>query len=193
MRILGINGSPNPDGNTVVLLNKALEAANKEGVETKLIHVNKALSELKVPFCRQCSSPCSKACYEGTLLEDYYKLLAEADGIIIGSPVYFGTVTAQLKAFWDMTRDLRTNKALLNKIGATITVGASRYGGQETTVSTLQDMMLIQGMIIVGDGSEDTDAGHQGACGQKPTISDEAAHDRASILGKRVARLIKKV
>jgi len=191
MKLLAVNGSPNRNGNTAFLLTKALEAAQNEGVETELIHVRDALKELKEPFCVQCSSPCSKVCYKGTSLEEYYELLAEADGVILGSPVYFGTVTAQLKAFWDMTRALRSEKSLFNTIGGTITVGASRYGGQETTVNALHDMMMIQGMMIVGDGSEDTDMGHQGACSQRNAKDDLEGQKRAKILGQRIARLIK--
>ncbi len=191
MKVLAINGSPNIKGNTVFLLNKALNAAKSEGAEVEMIHVSEAISELDKPFCIQCSSPCSKICYEGALLEEYYEKLKEADGIIIGSPVYFGTVTAQLKAFWDMTRALRSEKVLIDKIGAAITVGASKYGGQKTTIDTLHDMMLIQGMIIVGDALKEEDAGHQGVCGEKEVEKDQEVQKRSKILGRRVARLVK--
>ena len=43
-----------------------------------------------------------------------------------------------------------------------------RFGGQETTIKAIHDLMLVQGLIIVGDGHRDFDSGHQGACAQRP-------------------------
>jgi len=60
-----------------------------------------------------------------------FQKLAQADALIIGSPVYFGTVSAQLKGFWDKSRKLRTALALLNTVGAAVTTGGARFGGQE--------------------------------------------------------------
>ncbi|MDI6688874.1 MAG: NAD(P)H-dependent oxidoreductase [Actinomycetota bacterium] len=40
-------------------------------------------------------------------MEEVFNLLKQADGVVLGSPVYFGTVSAQMKAFWDKTRDIR--------------------------------------------------------------------------------------
>ena len=78
--------------------------------------------------------------------------MRRADGILIGTPVYFGTVSAQLKAFWDKTRYLRKNKDLLNTVGGVVTVGASRFGGQEMAIQAVIHMKLIQGMTVVGYG-----------------------------------------
>ena len=191
MLIVLLNGSPNKDGNTVFLLNEAMKVIQQEGVETKLIHTADAVLDAKHPFCICCSTPCSVVCYKGTLLEKAYDTLKKASGIIFGSPVYFGTVTAQMKAFWDKTRALRKEKALVSVIGAAITTGASRFGGQETTVRALHDIMLIHGMTVVGDGFHDDDAGHQGACAQKPASEDEVAIRRTQILARRVASLVK--
>jgi len=73
----------------------------------------------------------------------------------MGSPVYFGTrMPGQLKAFWDKTRVLRREKALAAECcrGA-IAVGAGTlWGVKKTTLKAIHDMMLVQGMIIVGDG-----------------------------------------
>jgi multimeric flavodoxin WrbA len=71
-------------------------------------------------------------------------------------------------------------------------VGAARFGGQETTLKALHDMLLIQGLSIVGEGTSDTDAGHQGVCAHKPADQDAFAVERARILGKRLAWEVKK-
>ena len=133
--------------------------------------------------------PCSGACYRGSELETAYRRLAAADALILGSPVYFGTVSAQLKAFWDKTRKLRSELALLNTVGAALAVGAARFGGQETTLKALFDMMLVQGMLIVGDGHRSGDAGHQGACAHQPAAEDQNAARRVSLLAQRVVEV----
>jgi len=184
--IVGINGSPKKDGNTAFLVREGLKTAGKAGVETVLINVSDSLKDQKNPFCVHCSNPCTGVCYRGTRLEEDFKVLKKADAILMGSPVYFGTVSAQLKAFWDKTRSLRKEKMLLNVVGAGVTVGGSRFGGQETTLKALFDMMLVQGMMIVGDGFIEDDCGHQGSCGQVPSVNDEFAIKRVHIVGRRL-------
>lgn len=193
MYILAINGSPHRDGNTAFLLGKVLESAAEEGVDGNIYHVMDALKGQKVPFCVACSSPCKEACREKDPgLNEGCTLLEGAAGLILGSPVYFGTVSAQLKAFWDKTRAVRSRRALIGKPAAAVSVGAARFGGQETTVKAIHDMLLIQGMSIVGEGAEGEDTGHQGVCAQNPADEDSYAIERARILGRRLAREVKR-
>lgn len=186
MLIIGLNGSPNKEDNTAALLSAALEPAREKGAEIVIIHAAEALKSATIPFCNCCSNPCGGHCFKDRELGKVYELLGRADGIIIGSPVYFGTVSAQLKGFWDKTRQLRANKKLLNVVGGAVTVGAARFGGQETTVKAIHDMMLVQGMTVVGDGYIEDDAGHHGGCAQRPANADETGLLRARILGRRV-------
>lgn len=187
MLIVGINGSPKKEGNTAFLVREGLAAAEAAGAETALIHVSESLTDQKTPYCIQCSKPCQGACSRANRLGEAFELLKKADGLLLGSPVYFGTVSAQLKAFWDKGRILRKQKALLNVVGAGVAVGGSRFGGQETTIKALFDMMLIQGMMIVGDGSDEADCGHQGSCSHAPADKDEFAIQRVRITGQRLA------
>lgn len=189
MLIIGLNGSPNKKGNTKFLLTKVMESAEAMGARTKIVEVAEVLSDLKNPFCTACSTPCLGACYKGTKLEQLFDLMQKADGIVFGSPVYFGSVSAQLKAIFDKSRKMRTEKAFYNKYAAAVTSGSSRFGGQETTIKAMHDIMLVQGMIIVGDGYIDDDCGHHGVCAQKPAELDTVAIKRAEILGKRMAEL----
>lgn len=189
MLILGLNGSPHRDGNTADLLHAALHGAAEAGAETKLLHVVDALQGVSQPFCIVCTPNCEGACSKGNNLGEAFEWMKKADGIIIGSPVHFGTLSAQLKGFWDKTRILRRTKALINVVGGVVSVATCRFGGQETTVSAVHDMMLVQGMTIVGDGVFESDAGHQGACAQKPAANDQNGLTRAAVLGRRVAEL----
>ncbi|MGI6647825.1 MAG: flavodoxin family protein [Bacillota bacterium] len=189
MLIIGLNGSPDSKGNTAYLLEKALEEARLLGAKTELIHCSRVLRDLKNPFCLNCSSPCSGKCYQDKELERVFARLVQCDGIMLGSPVYFGTVSGQMKSFWDKTRALRTSKALLNVVGGALAVGGSRFGGQETTLRALQDIMLVQGMIVIGDGYIDDDCGHHGVAAQKPSETDENAIQRARILGRHLVQV----
>ncbi len=104
----------------------------------------------------------------------------EYDGIIAGSPVYYGSMAAELKRFFDESVVIR--RKLVNKVGAAFTTGAHRTGGKETTLLSILQAMLINGMIIVGDPLET--GGHYGAAG-----SDEIGQKEGHALGKRVAEL----
>jgi len=191
MLIIGLNGSPNKNGNTKLLINKVLEKAQELGAETKIIEVAEVLSSAKHGFCNVCSNPCNRSCYQGTKLAEAYELMRKADGIVFGSPVYFGTVTGQLKAFIDKSRVMRGEKALYNKVAAGVTVATCRFGGQETTIKALHDMMLVHGMMIVADGHGEDDCGHHGVCAQRPAQDDTFALKRAEVLGKRLVEVCK--
>lgn len=189
MNLVLINGSPKKNGNTADLLSHAIESLDKEKVNVEVIHPLSALKEVKVPFCTECTNPCSAVCYKGTALEEAYEILRKADGVLFGSPVYFGGPSGQLKAFWDMTRKIRQEKALINVVGGVTTTGAARFGGQETTAKGIYDMMLIQGMTIVGEGHQELDAGHHGAFAQAPAKDDANALKRVKALVKRIVEV----
>lgn len=110
-----------------------------------------------------------------------------SDGVIAGSPVYFGTMAAELKAVFDKFVGLR--KKMENKIGAAFATSADASGGKETTIISIIQAMLINGMIVVGDPLDAT--GHYGiSCIGAP---DEKTSSNAAKLGKRVASLVKKL
>ncbi|MFZ5648684.1 MAG: flavodoxin family protein [Bacillota bacterium] len=186
MIFLALNGSPNRNGNTASMLKAASGVIEQYGAQCIFIQISEVMAEIKKPFCVACSNPCSGRCYAGTRLEETYDLLSRADGIIVGSPVYFCTVSGQMKAFWDKTRKLRSNKALLNTIGGALTVGGARFGGQETTLRAIHDIMLCHGMTVVGDGYHEADCGHQGGCAQSPSVEDPEGLKRAAIIARRV-------
>lgn len=108
-------------------------------------------------------------------------------GIIAGSPVYFGTMAAELKKTFDEFVSLR--KKMENKIGAAFATAGNDTGGKETTIFSILQAMMIYGMIIVGDPIKAT--GHYGvACVGAP---NEEVKNNAKLLGIRVAELAKKL
>lgn len=112
---------------------------------------------------------------------------SEAVGVIAGSPVYFGVMSAELKEVFENFVGLR--KKMENKVGAAFTTSGDPTGGKETTMLSIIQCMLIYGMIVVGDPMSAT--GHYGvACVGAP---DEKAADNARKLGRRVAELCMKI
>ncbi len=108
-------------------------------------------------------------------------------GIIAGSPVYFGVMSAELKRVFDEFVGIR--KQMENKVGAAFASSGFWAGGNETTVMSIIQCLLIYGMIIVGDPMSAT--GHYGAV--SVAAPDEKAADTARKLGARVAELCKKL
>ncbi|MDD1752504.1 MAG: flavodoxin family protein [Methanotrichaceae archaeon] len=164
MIVLGISGSPRRKGNTEFLLEEALDVASKRGFQTERL----LCSELKVSFCTDCGD-CAKGkpCPIEDDMANFSDLMEMANGIVVASPVYFGSITAQLKAVFDRTIPLRRQGLRLkDKIGCGITVGGARNGGQEKAMETIHAWMHIQGIIVVGDNS------HFGGIAVRPASED---------------------
>ncbi|MFQ5480845.1 MAG: NAD(P)H:quinone oxidoreductase [Thermodesulfobacteriota bacterium] len=76
--------------------------------------------------------------------------LAEADGIIFGTPTRFGNMCAQMRAFLDSTGGLWQQGGLVGKVGSVFVSTATQHGGQESTILSFHTTLLHHGMIIVG-------------------------------------------
>jgi NAD(P)H dehydrogenase (quinone) len=76
--------------------------------------------------------------------------LAEAHAVIFGTPTRFGMMTAQMRAYLDMTGGLWMKGALIGKVASVFTSTGTQHGGQESTVLSFHTTLLHQGMIIVG-------------------------------------------
>ncbi|RKX74226.1 MAG: flavodoxin family protein [Spirochaetes bacterium] len=109
------------------------------------------------------------------------------NGIVAGSPVYFGTMAAELKSVFD--RLVAVRKKMEGKVGAAFATSNEPTGGKETTIMSILQALLIYGMIVVGDPMEAT--GHYGtACSGRP---DQDTLKNAAALGRRVASLVKRL
>jgi len=116
-----------------------------------------------------------------TTLQD----LLKADGVILGSPTYYGTMAAEMKALID--RSVKYHGKLEGKVGAAFASGGGLGGGVETTVLDLTKSLLIHGMIVQGDpwGS------HYGTVSiGKPNAS---AKKECKKMGEKVATLVKRL
>jgi len=110
-----------------------------------------------------------------------------SEGVIAGSPVYFGVMAAELKRIFDDYVGIR--KKMESKIGAVFATSGDPTGGKETTMMSIIQCLLIYGMIIVGDPMSAT--GHYGtACVGAP---DTGTIENARKLGRRVADIVSKL
>jgi multimeric flavodoxin WrbA len=103
MKVIAVNGSPRKEWNTAILLQSALDGAASRGADTKLVH----LYDLDYKGCYSCFACKLKGgrsygkCAAGDELKPVLDEIAEADALVLGSPIYFGTVTGQMRSFFE--------------------------------------------------------------------------------------------
>ena len=184
-KVIGIVGSPHENGNTEILMNKVLETIAKEGLETELIK----LCNKKISLCKGHSTEvCKKVCPLKDDMVEIYEKVTEADGLIIGSPVYMGLATAQTAVVMGRLVHLQRKGIMRNKIGGAIAAGKVRNGGQEGVINDIVRWMQIMEMIIAS--SENSGTAHFGATSLGDTSKDKGGLESAKMLGKRVVELI---
>ncbi len=148
MKVIGINGSSRKDGNTAIIIGKVFDELNKKDIETELIQ----LADYEIQPCLGCFACKGRGncVFTKDGFAEIFSRMAEADGIILGSPVYSADVSAKMKAFLERAGVVvATNPGLLrHKVGAS--VAAVRRGGGMTTVDTMNHFMLNKEMIVVG-------------------------------------------
>ena len=183
MKVLLINGSPKANGNTAYSLAQMAEVFAEQGIETETIHVgNKAIRG-----CVACGS-CYKTgkCVFDDLVNEVAPKFEEADGIVVGSPVYYASANATLIAFLDrLFYSSHFDKRM--KVGACITV--ARRGGCSATFDELNKYFTIAGMPVAS--SHYWNSVH----GRIPGEAEQDAEGIATVrnLAKNMAFLIKSI
>lgn len=196
MKVLGICGSPKKSNSTTLFaLNKALDAVKNSGIETDILN----LADYKFSGCIDCGY-CRKqldCSQKDDFQKDIISILnnSEYGAFIFASPVYFGGISSQMKAFIDRSVMFRRNGFIFeDKIAGVLTVGRSRNGGQELAAVDLIKNALIQGMIVVPDGSPTSHFGAILHSGHKEGIeNDYSGLETTENLGKKVASILKKL
>lgn len=142
MKVLLINGSPNVHGNTAFALDQMIDVFHTNNVETELIQVGSKYIRGCIA-CRKCHS--IGKCVFDDLVNQVSPILAQADGVIIGSPVYYAAPNGTLISFLD--RLFYSNTAdLTMKVGASIV--CARRGGCTATMDVLNKYFSISSMPI---------------------------------------------
>lgn len=142
MKVLLINGSPHPKGNTYIALHEMEKIFGSEGIETELIHVGSK----DIRGCVACRS-CAKTgkCVFDDPVNEVAPKFESCDGLVVGSPVYYASANATLAAF--LTRlfcSTRFPKTM--KVGAAVVAG--RRGGLSSTFDELNKFFTISGMPV---------------------------------------------
>ncbi len=197
VKILGISGSPQR-GATEFSVREALRAAAEiPGVSVDFID----LKGRKMNFCIHCNR-CVKngflycPTFKDDLTEDIYQRYLEADGFIIGSPVYQMTLTGQLQTFFNRLRPiaaLYSKGHWATKVGGAIAVGGTRHGGQETTLAAINNYFLCTGMVNVSGGIFAYNGGSVWSQNRRAegANDDTVGMTSVRVLGRRVAYVAK--
>lgn len=148
MKVVGINGSARRDGNTALIIKAVFEELEAEGIETELVQLHgKTLVPCKACFGCRGKRQCVVA---NDFFNECFAKVAEADGVVLGSPVYSADVTAGMKAFLERAGVVvATNPGMLrHKVGAS--VAAVRRGGGLAAVDTMNHFLLNKEAVVVG-------------------------------------------
>lgn len=188
MKVIGISGSPRKKGNTEFLIQLALDEIRKEGIDTEMITLaNKTINPCNA--CMACKTDKNRCVIEDDF-EPIFLKMRKADGLILGTPVYFGSATPNIKSFMDRTGYVcrQGENFFYRKVGAPIVV--ARRAGQNFTLAQLTFFLLLMGMIVV-PGSPYWTLGFGRDIGE--VEKDSEAIESISNLGRNMAWLLKKI
>ena len=192
MKILGICCSPRKGQTTFRAMEICLEAARAQDgtITTQMIE----LAGLDIRPCHACGE--CKGRLACPIEDDFASLVPILSdpgvaGMIIGTPVYFGTMTAQCKALIDRCVMFRRNGWLFrNRVGGVLAVGGVRNGGQELAIQAVQAALLCHDMVCVSDGQPTAHFGATLFSGIDGGVErDDFGLQTARHLGRRVAQL----
>jgi multimeric flavodoxin WrbA len=189
MKVIAFNGSGRKDGNTCLLLKVVLEELQAEGIDTELIQLAEKGPLQGCVSCFQCIQKKNMKCaIETDPFNEYFAKISQADGLLLGSPVYFSDVTAGTRALIERCGLVaRANGNLLKrKTGAGVI--AVRRAGSNFALSSINYLFLISEMIIPGSNYWNM------AMGRNPgeVMNDAEGIETMKTLGRNMAWLLKK-
>ncbi|GHV57659.1 flavodoxin family protein [Deltaproteobacteria bacterium] len=150
MKVLAVNGSPRKSGNTALMLSWVAEELTRAGVEVEIVKIGGRA----VPGCKACGA-CGRnkdrrCVQDQDPVNELIAKMVAADGLILGSPVYFSDLTPELKAFIDRAGfvSIMNGRLLERKVGAAVVV--ARRGGHVHTYDSINHFFGIMSMFTVG-------------------------------------------
>ena len=185
MKVLAINGSARKDGNTAILIKRVFEELNKEGIETERIQLAGQVIE-PCKACWACGDQ-QNCVHRKDNFRDIFDKMKEADGILLGSPVYSANISANMQALLERAAVVGDmNPGLLaHKVGAAVV--AARRGGAMNALDAMNHFFLNHEMFVVGSTYWNI------AYGQLPGDVEKDTEGLANMenLGKNMAYLLK--
>ena len=183
-KVVASNGSPRKDGNTSILIRHILEELDNKGIETETLQ----LGGKKIRGCTACGKCFEnrdrRCVFDDDMVNTCIEKMSSADGIILGSPVYFFDVTPEMKALIDRAGfvSFANGHLFKNKVG-NATVAVRRAGASRTADSMLHFIlgseMIVSGLPAIGIGRDVGDV-----------LTDEEGIARAKSLGQTMAQLL---
>lgn len=189
MKVVAFNGSARKSGNTATLLQHVLDEIGREGIETELIE----LAGKAVPGCIACYKCFDKkngrCAVDKDIINEAIAKMAEADGILLGSPTYFADVSASMKGLIERCGMVsRANGDMFRrKVGAGVV--AVRRAGASHVFNSLNHFFTIGQMIIVGSSYWNIGIGRNPG----EVLQDQEGIKTMQDLGRNMAWLIKKI
>ena len=183
MKVLLINGSPKKEGNTYIALHEVQKTLEAEGIETELIHVG----HKNIRGCIACNR-CKELgkCVFDDMVNEVAEKFEQADGIVVGSPVYYGSPNGTLISFLDrLFYSTSFDKSM--KVGAAVVV--ARRGGTTATFDVLNKYFTISNMPIAP--SQYWNNVHGRIPGE--TLQDEEGLQTMRQLARNMAFLVKSI
>ena len=183
MKVLLLNGSPKPNGNTALALREMAEVFAQEGIEAEIVHVGNQ----DIRGCIACGS-CGRLgkCVFDDAVNAIAAKFEAADGLVIGSPVYYASANATLMALMQrLFYSTHFDKTM--KVGASVTI--ARRGGCSATYDEMNKFFGISGMPIAS--SQYWNSVHGGAPGQ--ALEDAEGMQTMRTLARNMAFLMKSI
>lgn len=183
MKVLMINGSPHMKGNTRIALDEMVKIFEEQGIETEIVHVGNK----DIRGCIACMT-CKKTgkCVFDDMVNEVAKKFEECDGLVVGTPVYYGSANSTLISF--LTRlfySAPIDKTM--KVGASVVV--ARRGGISATYDEINKFFAISGMPIASSQYWNTIHGRE----QGEALQDEEGLQCMRVLARNMSFLIKSI
>ena len=182
MKVIILNGSPKAEGNTATALHEVERVLNEQGIETEWIHVG----HRQIHGCIACNK-CwdTSVCAFGDIVNEISEKMDGADGLLIGSPVYFASASGTLLSLLDRLFYSSLHKDWMMKVGASVAV--ARRGGATATMDVLNKYFLKTNMPVVP--SQYWSIAHGTEPGE--VVQDEEGMQTMRQLGLNMAFMIK--
>ncbi|MBP2034036.1 multimeric flavodoxin WrbA [Clostridium algifaecis] len=185
MKVVAFNGSPKKEGNTYHAIKMVAEELEKEGIEVEIVHVgNKAIRGCLA--CNACERNKNERCIIDTdEVNEWIQKMKEADGIILGSPVFYSGIAGTMKSFLDRAFYVANTGILRHKVGAAVV--AVRRSGGVATFNQLNNFINYAEMLI--PSTNYWNVVHGTTPGE--ALEDEEGTQIMRVLGKNMAWLMK--
>lgn len=188
MKVIAINGSPREEGNTYHALKMVAEELKQHGVSTEIIHVgNKVIRGCLA--CGACAVNKNEKCAINDEVNEIIQKMKSADGIIIGSPVYYASIAGTMKCFLDRAFYTASANGGLFRHKVGVSVAIARRSGEVAAFDHLNHYFTVGEMVLASSNYWNVIHGRNPG----EVLQDEEGTQIMRVLGKNMAWLMKQL